>query len=102
MSTDSKAVSGETSEPLKGASSKGTLNRRNILLAGTAIAATSALASAVTTQSVRAQQTPPVASGRRPNILVIFGDDIGTWNVSAYCNGMMGWTPNIDRVGKEG
>src|ERR1700747_3196584 len=39
---------------------------------------------------------------KKPNIVVIFGDDIGTWNVSAYTHGMMGWTPNIDRIAKEG
>src|SRR5437660_484853 len=39
---------------------------------------------------------------KKPNILVIFGDDIGTWNVSAYSLGMMGKTPNIDRIGREG
>src|SRR6516162_6849036 len=40
---------------------------------------------------------------KKPNILVIFGDDIGWFNVSAYNMGMMGYrTPNIDRVGKEG
>ena len=39
----------------------------------------------------------------KPNILVIFGDDIGYWNVSAYNQGMMGYeTPNIDRIAKEG
>ena len=39
----------------------------------------------------------------KPNILVIFGDDIGIANVSAYSNGLMGYeTPNIDRIGKEG
>jgi arylsulfatase A-like enzyme len=38
-----------------------------------------------------------------PNILVIFGDDIGLWNLSAYSRGAMGYrTPNIDRIGKEG
>ena len=42
-------------------------------------------------------------AGRRPNILVIFGDDIGYWNISAYNLGMMGYrTPNIDRIGREG
>jgi len=41
-------------------------------------------------------------SAERPNILVIFGDDIGYWNVGAYTHGMMGHTPNIDRIGKEG
>jgi arylsulfatase len=38
----------------------------------------------------------------KPNILVIFGDDIGMWNVGAYTHGMMGKTPNIDRIGEEG
>ena len=40
--------------------------------------------------------------GKKPNILVIFGDDIGMWNVGAYTHGMMGRTPNIDRIAKEG
>ena len=39
----------------------------------------------------------------KPNILVIWGDDVGYWNVSAYNQGMMGYeTPNIDSVAKEG
>ncbi|WDI44072.1 arylsulfatase [Bremerella sp. P1] len=39
----------------------------------------------------------------KPNILVIWGDDIGTWNVSYISRGMMGYqTPNIDRIAKEG
>lgn len=39
----------------------------------------------------------------KPNILVIMGDDIGLWNVSAYHQGIMGYnTPNIDRLAKEG
>ncbi|WP_316044795.1 arylsulfatase [Reichenbachiella agarivorans] len=40
---------------------------------------------------------------KKPNILVIMGDDIGWFNTSAYNNGMMGYTtPNIDRIAKEG
>ncbi|WP_066220885.1 arylsulfatase [Formosa haliotis] len=40
---------------------------------------------------------------KKPNILVIFGDDIGTTNVSAYGMGIVGYqTPNIDRIGREG
>ncbi|MGH9870326.1 MAG: arylsulfatase [Candidatus Polarisedimenticolia bacterium] len=40
---------------------------------------------------------------KKPNILIIWGDDIGYWNVSAYNQGMMGYkTPNIDRIAKEG
>jgi arylsulfatase len=43
------------------------------------------------------------ASGKKPNILVIWGDDIGTWNISHNSRGMMGYmTPNIDRLAKEG
>ena len=39
----------------------------------------------------------------KPNILVIWGDDIGQFNISAYNMGMMGYkTPNIDRIAKEG
>ena len=39
----------------------------------------------------------------KPNILVIWGDDIGVWNISANSKGMMGYmTPNIDRIAKEG
>ena len=39
----------------------------------------------------------------KPNILVIMGDDIGYWNISAYNRGMMGYrTPNIDRIAEEG
>jgi arylsulfatase len=42
-------------------------------------------------------------AARKPNILVLFGDDIGLWNVSAYNRGMMGYrTPNIDRIAREG
>ena len=43
------------------------------------------------------------AQEKKPNILVIWGDDIGTWNISHNNRGMMGYqTPNIDRIAKEG
>ncbi len=43
------------------------------------------------------------AAQTKPNILVIFGDDIGQTNLSAYSMGLMGYkTPNIDRIAKEG
>jgi arylsulfatase len=43
------------------------------------------------------------AESAKPNILVIWGDDIGTWNISHNNRGMMGYrTPNIDRIAKEG
>ena len=39
----------------------------------------------------------------KPNILVIWGDDIGIANLSCYTHGLMGYqTPNIDRIAKEG
>jgi len=46
-------------------------------------------------QNARAQE-------KKPNIVVIFGDDIGYWNVGAYTHGLMGTTPNIDSIGKDG
>ncbi|MCJ2874547.1 arylsulfatase [Agrobacterium pusense] len=47
------------------------------------------------------QATAPQTA--KPNILVIFGDDIGQTNISAYSDGLMGYrTPNIDRIAKEG
>ncbi len=45
----------------------------------------------------------PEKTGKKPNILVIWGDDIGTWNISHNSRGMMGYqTPNIDRIAREG
>jgi arylsulfatase A-like enzyme len=44
-----------------------------------------------------------VTEGRKPNILVIWGDDIGVSNLSCYTHGLMGYqTPNIDRLAREG
>jgi arylsulfatase len=43
------------------------------------------------------------AADKKPNILVIWGDDIGVWNISHNNRGMMGYmTPNIDRIAREG
>ena len=76
------------------------MNRRDMLLGGTTLAAASALSSAAAVQTAQAQPAP---SGRKPNILVIFGDDIGVPQISAYTMGMMGYrTPNIDRIANEG
>jgi arylsulfatase A-like enzyme len=42
-------------------------------------------------------------TGKKPNIVMIMGDDVGMWNLSAYHRGMMGGsTPNIDRIAREG
>jgi arylsulfatase len=50
-----------------------------------------------------AVSAPASAQQQKPNILVIMGDDIGYWNISAYNRGMMGYrTPNIDRIANEG
>jgi len=47
--------------------------------------------------------TTPQQQTTKPNILVIFGDDIGIFNISAYSFGMMGYrTPNIDSIANEG
>jgi arylsulfatase len=78
------------------------LKRKSALLALVGMVGLSCLAN-----HANAQATPPApaqpAGARPPNILVIFGDDIGLWNVSAYNRGMMGYrTPNIDRLAKEG
>jgi arylsulfatase A-like enzyme len=44
-----------------------------------------------------------VSDGDRPNILVMWGDDIGISNLSCYSDGLMGYrTPNIDRIALEG
>src|SRR5206468_11496917 len=52
---------------------------------------------------IASAQSPAPSSGKKPNILVLWGDDIGIANVSAYSDGLMGYeTPNIDRIGKEG
>jgi hypothetical protein len=54
------------------------------------------IAGPATGTQVRQQQ-------KKPNILVMWGDDIGQFNVSAYNMGMMGYrTPNIDRLAREG
>lgn len=77
------------------------LRRRDLLLSGASLLAASTLAAGVSATSVRTAKAQ--AAGAKPNILVIFGDDVGYWNISAYNRGMMGYrTPNIDRIAKEG
>src|SRR5580704_3564153 len=78
------------------------VNRRNILLGGTTLAAAATIVSGNPIHVAQAQQQA-AGSGRKPNILVIFGDDIGQSNISAYTFGLMGYrTPNIDRIAREG
>ncbi len=64
-----------------------------------------ALAAPATAQPAAAKPAAAqVASGqtRKPNILVIWGDDIGMWNVGAYTHGIMGRTPSIDSIARLG
>ncbi len=53
--------------------------------------------------NITAENKSNTGAGRKPNILVIFGDDIGQANISAFTHGLVGYeTPNIDRLAKEG
>jgi arylsulfatase A-like enzyme len=79
------------------------VNRRNVLLGTTSLVAAAALTSEVLAQAQNQAAPAAAPSGRKPNILVIFGDDIGIPQISAYTMGMMGYrTPNIDRIAQEG
>lgn len=74
---------------------------------GAALVAASGLAvmGGAHAQAQSAQPSSPSAqaSGKKPNILVIFGDDVGQANISAYTRGVVGYrTPNIDRIANEG
>jgi len=78
-------------------------SRRSLLLGGASLPVLAAGLTPIVQQAQAQAQTPPLAAGRRPNILVIFGDDIGFWNLSIWNRGMQGFkTPNIDRIGNEG
>lgn len=88
-------------------------SRRTMLLGGAAgLAAAAGGVQTAQAQTPPAQPRAPAPSpapapgggaARRPNILVIFGDDVGWANISAYNMGMMGYrTPNIDRIAREG
>jgi arylsulfatase len=83
------------------------IDRRNLLLGTSTLVAAAALTSGALAQAQRPapgpMSAPPAPGGRKPNILVIFGDDIGQTNISAYSFGLMGYrTPNIDRLAREG
>lgn len=98
MSTGSKDAQDNTEM-------QATLDRRNLLRSGASLLA---LSSALSTRAA-AQETQPASpagkpsAGGKPNILVLWGDDIGIANLSTYSNGLMGYeTPNIDRIAKEG
>ena len=76
---------------------------RRATLLGTVAAALAGATGGPSQAQAQTASARPAAGGRKPNILVIWGDDIGYWNISAYNRGMMGVrTPNIDRIAREG
>ncbi|MFZ0398883.1 MAG: arylsulfatase [Methyloceanibacter sp.] len=67
------------------------------------VAASLCMVAAAPAQTVAAEPTQSESATGKPNIVVIWGDDVGFWNVGAYSRGMMGYqTPNIDRIANEG
>jgi arylsulfatase len=87
-------------ETLKNAS-----RREFLKTAGVATAAAAGVLGIGGGRNSYAQQAPAARGSvaKKPNILVLWGDDIGWYNVSAYNQGVMGYrTPNIDRIAKEG
>src|SRR3984957_6031188 len=82
------------------------LNRRAMLLGGTSLAAGMGLVPDARAEGTDPSQTVAgqrLASSGKPNIVVIWGDDIGISNLSCYSMGLMGYhTPNIDRIAREG
>lgn len=91
-----RMIRGETGE--QGSGVKTAIVRTRSLVAGALLAASAALGIASMTGGAVAQE-----GAGKPNILVIFGDDIGLANISAYSHGLMGYdTPNIDRLADEG
>jgi len=74
------------------------VTRRSLMLGGVSVLAAATI-QAVATGHAAAD----TGNGKAPNILVIFGDDIGVSQISAYTMGLMGYrTPNIDRIAAEG
>ncbi|MCY1740724.1 arylsulfatase [Ensifer sp. SL37] len=95
----SKEIPASTTEQKHQAESG--LRRRDLLLSGTSLLVASALSSGVLTSLTKPAKAQ--AATKPPNILILWGDDVGYWNISAYNQGMMGYkTPNIDRIAKEG
>jgi arylsulfatase len=84
------------------------IGRRDLLLGTSTLVAAATLTSEVLAQAQKAAPAAAPAAaqpaaGRKPNILIIFGDDVGIANISAYSSGLMGYeTPAIDRIAREG
>ena len=82
------------------------LNRRAMLLSGTSLVAATGPIPAARAEAANPSQTAAAnlaASGGKPNIVVIWGDDIGISNLSCHSMGLMDYhTPNIDRIARGG
>ncbi|WP_334145748.1 arylsulfatase [Hyphomicrobium sp.] len=81
------------------------LDRRSVLLSGGSLLALAAATAGgpAEAQTERDAAAPAAGTGSRPNILIIWGDDVGQFNISAYNRGMMGYrTPNIDSIAEQG
>jgi hypothetical protein len=76
---------------------KHAIDRRNLLLGTSTLVAAATLTSEALAQAQKAAPAgapaTPAPAGGKPNILVIWGDDIGIANISAYSNGLMGLLP---------
>lgn len=87
MSSELKNKNNQSSQPI---------DRRHLLLGTSSIVAAAALTSEAMAQAQKAAPAPnpsQTSSGRKPNILVIFGDDIGQTNISAYSFGVRDIAP---------
>jgi arylsulfatase A-like enzyme len=81
-----------------------TLNRRNVLLAGTTLAVSAIAANGPAQVAQAQQQATTPSSGRKPNIIFIVSDDFGYGDAGAYLGGEARGmpTPNLDRLAAEG
>ena len=79
-----------------------TLDRRSVLLGGSAVAAASAFGAEAPIQAVQAQQVPPTTQSK-PNIVFILGDNVGYGAPACYNGGILDTpTPRMDRLAAEG
>lgn len=76
---------------------------KRTLLASMLTLASGAISAAYAAPATSPPATAPEQDKSKPNIVVIFGDDIGYWNLSTYNQGTMGYkTPNIDSIAAQG
>ena len=72
-------------------------------MSGASLLAIAAARGSAAAQEPKPSPAPTASNSGKPNILVIWGDDVGIWNISHNSQGMMGYrTPNIDRIANEG